>query len=409
MLDGGLKSTNMMVAFSGNYNEYFGFATDVDAVFYLMLVNGMIHGLYPEAMTIGEDVSGMPTFCIPVQDGGVGFDYRLHMAIADKWIELLEQQDEDWKMGDIVHTLTNRRWMEKCVAYAESHDQALVGDKTIAFWLMDKDTKSLTSDISSSRSTSSCGNYSSELIMSSIPSTPSIDRGIALHKMIRLVTLGLGGEGYLNFIGNEFGHPEWMDFPRCDQYLPNGKFVPGNNNSYDKRAMQTILDIMDYKNLIRLWSILKENMFMTSEDMYVSHKDEADRILVFERGNLLLRLSCRMLETKKVKEQSIKNGPRSSVSAWSGFTSQSKKPSQRKTSPLNWFPRQKEAGGMNSTLDETLGDSNPHYCRVERDRKWLPGKQHARQWKLEKLQWFMKKLSLNWKQFKFVEIFCKVL
>jgi 1,4-alpha-glucan branching enzyme len=48
------------------------------------------------------------------------------------------QSDEYWKMGDIVHTLTNRRWLEKCVTYAESHDQALVGDKTIAFWLMDK-------------------------------------------------------------------------------------------------------------------------------------------------------------------------------------------------------------------------------------------------------------------------------
>ncbi|KAF2945105.1 hypothetical protein DAI22_02g193000 [Oryza sativa Japonica Group] len=130
----------LQVAFTGNYSEYFGFATDADAVVYLMLVNDLIHGLYPEAITIGEDVSGMPTFALPVQDGGVGFDYRLHMAVPDKWIELLKQSDESWKMGDIVHTLTNRRWSEKCVTYAESHDQALVGDKTIAFWLMDKVT-----------------------------------------------------------------------------------------------------------------------------------------------------------------------------------------------------------------------------------------------------------------------------
>ncbi|GMN39373.1 hypothetical protein TIFTF001_008603 [Ficus carica] len=127
------------VGFTGNYNEYFGLATDVDAVVYLMLINDMIHGLYPEAVTIAEVVSGMPTFCVPVQDGGVGFDYRLHMAIADEWIELLKKQDEDWRVGDFVHTLTNRRWLEKCVGYAESHDQALLGDKTIAFWLMDKD------------------------------------------------------------------------------------------------------------------------------------------------------------------------------------------------------------------------------------------------------------------------------
>ncbi|KAK6139905.1 hypothetical protein DH2020_026350 [Rehmannia glutinosa] len=204
----------LQVAFTGNYNEYFGFATDVDAVVYLMLVNDLIHGLFPEAITIGEDVSGMPTFCIPLQDGGIGFDYRLHMAVADKWIEILKQRDEDWKMGDIIHTLTNRRWLEKCVCYAESHDQALVGDKTIAFWLMDKDMY--------------------DFMAVDRPSTPLIDRGIALHKMIRLITMGLGGEGYLNFMGNEFGHPEWIDFPRCDQHLPDGRVIPGNNNSYDK-------------------------------------------------------------------------------------------------------------------------------------------------------------------------------
>ncbi|MBA0838155.1 hypothetical protein Goarm_010244, partial [Gossypium armourianum] len=179
-----------------------------------MLVNDMIHGLYPEAVTIGEDVSGMPTFCLPVQDGGVGFDYRLHMAVADKWIDLLKKRDEDWKMGDIVYTLVNRRWLEKCVVYAESHDQALVGDKTIAFWLMDKDMY--------------------DFMSLDRPSTPIIDRGIALHKMIRLITMGLGGEGYLNFMGNEFGHPEWIDFPRGEQHLPSGKVIPGNNFSYDK-------------------------------------------------------------------------------------------------------------------------------------------------------------------------------
>ncbi|KAL9249789.1 1,4-alpha-glucan-branching enzyme 1, chloroplastic/amyloplastic-like protein [Drosera capensis] len=264
----------LQVAFTGNYNEYFGFATDVDAVVYLMLVNDMIHGLYPEAVTIGEDVSGMPTFCIPVQDGGVGFDYRLHMAIADKWIELLMQRDEDWKMGDIVHSLTNRRWMEKCVVYAESHDQALVGDKTIAFWLMDKDMY--------------------DFMALDRPSTPSIDRGIALHKMIRLITIGLGGEGYLNFMGNEFGHPEWIDFPRCDQYLPNGKFVPGNNNSYDKCRRRFDLGDADYLRYHGLQEFdqamqhLEEKYgFMTSEHQYVSRKDEGDRIVVFERGNLV--------------------------------------------------------------------------------------------------------------------------
>ncbi|KAH7372698.1 hypothetical protein KP509_17G017100 [Ceratopteris richardii] len=265
----------LQVGFTGNYNEYFGLATDVDAVNYLMLANDMIHALYPNAITVGEDVSGMPTFCIPVADGGVGFDYRLHMAVADKWIELLsKKQDEDWLMGDIVYTLTNRRWKEKCVAYAESHDQALVGDKTIAFWLMDKDMY--------------------DFMALDGPSTPVIDRGIALHKMIRLITMGLGGEGYLNFMGNEFGHPEWIDFPRSDQHLPDGKFVPGNNNSFDKCRRRFDLGDADYlkyhwlQNFDREMQLLEQQYgFMTSEHQYVSRKDDSDKVIVFERGDLV--------------------------------------------------------------------------------------------------------------------------
>ena len=114
-------------------------ATDVEAVVYLQLVNNVLHDLFPSAITIGEDVSGMPAFCRPWTEGGVGFDYRLNMAIADKWIEVLATDDGAWNMGNLVHTMTNRRYAEPCVGYAESHDQALVGDKTIAFHLMDKD------------------------------------------------------------------------------------------------------------------------------------------------------------------------------------------------------------------------------------------------------------------------------
>ncbi|CAA6660717.1 unnamed protein product [Spirodela intermedia] len=241
----------LQVSFTGNYNEYFGFATDVDAVVYLMLVNDLIHGLFPEAVTIGEDVSGMPTFCIPVQDGGVGFDYRLHMA----------------------HTY-KQKVAEKCVVYAESHDQALVGDKTIAFWLMDKDMY--------------------DYMSLDRPSTPKIDRGIALHKMIRLLTMGLGGEGYLNFMGNEFGHAEWIDFPRGDQHLPNGSVVPGNDYSYDKCRRRFDLGDADYLRFRGMQEFdggmqhLEEKYgFMTSEHQYISRKDEGDKVIIFERGDLV--------------------------------------------------------------------------------------------------------------------------
>ena len=128
------------VGFSGGLHEYFGPATDGDAVTYLQLANTLLHSLSPPALSIAEDVSGMPALGVPVAEGGLGFDYRLSMAIPDAWIKMLkEQKDEEWDMGALAWTLTNRRHGEKCVAYAESHDQALVGDKTLAFWLMDKE------------------------------------------------------------------------------------------------------------------------------------------------------------------------------------------------------------------------------------------------------------------------------
>ena len=181
--------------FTGDYKEYFNVNVEIDALVYLMLANAMLHEEYPFVITIAEDVSGMPTLCRPVEEGGIGFDYRLAMAIPDMWIKFLKElEDEKWSMGKIWWTLSNRRHSEKCIAYAESHDQALVGDKTLAFWLMDAEMYSNMSTLS--------------------PLSATIDRGFALHKMIRLITMGLGGEAYLTFIGNEFGHPEWLDFPR---------------------------------------------------------------------------------------------------------------------------------------------------------------------------------------------------
>ena len=206
----------------------------------------------------------MPTLCRPNSEGGIGFDYRLGMAIPDKWIELLkEYPDDQWNMGNIVHTLTNRRWKENTVAYAESHDQALVGDKTLAFWLMDKEMYTHMSVLSEPN-----------LI---------IDRGIALHKMIRLITHSLGGEAYLNFMGNEFGHPEWLDFPRS-----------GNNDSYHyARRQWNLVDdpLLKYKYLNefdRAMNNLEERVgWLHSDPAYVSWKHEGDKVIAFERAGLV--------------------------------------------------------------------------------------------------------------------------
>ncbi|OUM60870.1 glycoside hydrolase family 13 protein [Piromyces sp. E2] len=258
------KHHGIGVGFNGNYNDYFNDSNDLEAIVYLMLANYLIHQVNPSAVTIAEDVSGMPTLCRPVSEGGIGFDYRLSMAVPDMWIRILKEvKDDDWDIGNICWTLTNRRYMEKTIAYAESHDQALVGDKTLAFWLMDKEMYTNMSELT-------------EL-------TPVIDRGIALHKMIRLLTHSIAGEGYLNFIGNEFGHPEWLDFPRAGN---------GNSYLYARRQFNLIDDkLLRYKYLNEfdraMQTLEDEYKWLDSPQAYISLKHEADKLIVFERGNLL--------------------------------------------------------------------------------------------------------------------------
>lgn len=178
----------------GTHDNYFGSQANEVAITYLTLANDLIHTINPASATIAEEVSGMPGIAIPIADGGIGFDYRMAMAIPDYWIKLLTDcRDEEWNMYRLWNVMNDRIWNVKTVAYCESHDQAIVGDKTIAFRLMDE------------------AMYHS---MEKTAHTINVDRGVALHKMIRLFTILTGGQAYLNFMGNEFGHPDWIDFPR---------------------------------------------------------------------------------------------------------------------------------------------------------------------------------------------------
>ncbi len=184
-LDHGLKRS------FGNYKEYFSSNVDQDALAYLALANQLIHDIKPSSLTVAEDMSGYPGLASKL---GLGFDYRLSMGVPDLWIKILkEQRDEDWNLAHLLHELTARRNEEKTIAYAESHDQALVGDQTLIFRLLEESI------------------YDHMMVKDS---DLKVERGIALHKIIRLLTASLHGGGYLNFMGNEFGHPEWIDFPR---------------------------------------------------------------------------------------------------------------------------------------------------------------------------------------------------
>jgi len=244
------------------YDDYFGDNVDEDALVYLCLANQLVHAVRPGAVTIAEDVSGLPGTARPVVEGGLGFDYRLAMGLPDYWIKLIkERRDEDWQVGDMWHVVTNRRRGEQHVAYAESHDQALVGDQTIIFRLVERHM------------------YEG---MTTLRADPVVDRGIALAKLIRLITFAAGGDAYLSFMGNEFGHPEWIDFPR-----------EGNGWSYHYARRQWSLaddPTLRYRHLAAfdraMLRLAKDWPLLASGDLRLWHEHAADQVLVFQRGPL---------------------------------------------------------------------------------------------------------------------------
>lgn len=247
------------------YDNYFNAGVDENAVTYLALAAMLVKEIDPDGITIAEDMSGMAGLAAPFEAGGLGFEFRMAMGVADHWIKWLkEKTDDQWSMGEIWWELTNKREDEKTISYAECHDQALVGDKTLIFRLIDKEM------------------YTSMNIDSK---SLVVDRGIALHKMIRLVTIATAGDGYLTFMGNEFGHPEWIDFPRA-----------GNGWSYKYARRQWSLckpDYLRYKYLMNFDSDMihlfrKENLLAYRPELI--RADEEKKVLIFRRKNYIFAL-----------------------------------------------------------------------------------------------------------------------
>jgi 1,4-alpha-glucan branching enzyme len=246
-----------------SYKQYFDGNQDKDAIVYITLANKLIHEFNQDATTVAEDMSGMPGLAASVASGGMGFDYRLAMGVPDIWIKMVKDiPDEEWDLGYLLHELTQHRTEEKVISYCESHDQALVGDKTLIFRLADKEM------------------YTSMSVF-----TPSliVDRAMALHKMIRLFTFMTAGGGYLTFMGNEFGHPEWIDFPR-----------EGNGWSYKYARRQWSLaddELLKYRFLNEFDRAMIETgkrhglpRLQLTESLLVNN---ADKIIAFRRGDLV--------------------------------------------------------------------------------------------------------------------------
>ncbi len=246
-----------------SYDDYFDESVDPDALTYLALSNQVIHDVRPDAITIAEDISGMPGLAAPIEKGGFGFDYRMAMGVPDYWIKLIkEEPDENWPLGNLWHELNNRRHDEKTISYTESHDQALVGDKTLIFRLMD------------ARMYHNMGKNDDDM---------DVDRGMALHKLLRLITMSTAGNGYLNFMGNEFGHPEWIDFPRKEN---------GWSYHYARRQWH----LMDDPNLkYRFLGLFDRDMLalaktynlLKSRYSYLVYENIEDKVIAFNRADLL--------------------------------------------------------------------------------------------------------------------------
>jgi 1,4-alpha-glucan branching enzyme len=295
------KSHGLNESFSG-YADYYNGNQDGDAICYLTLANRVIHQVNPNAISIAEEMSGMPGMAAKIDDGGIGFDYRLAMGIPDFWIKLIkEQQDHYWRVGHILWELTNRRKEEKMISYVESHDQALVGDKTVIFRLIDADMY----------------HYMSKLQGGT---TLMVDRGLALHKMIRLITASTINGGYLNFMGNEFGHPEWIDFPR-----------EGNGWSYKHARRQWHL--VDDQNLKYHWLgdfdremielIKDEKNFQDSDIVHVWDKQD-DQVLAYQRNDLLFVFNFNPMQSFTDYGMPVKKGKYETVlntdsTAFGGF------------------------------------------------------------------------------------------
>ena len=247
-----------------DYSKYFSLNTDIEAVTYLMLANELTHLFNPSATTIAEDMSAMPGMALPISSGGIGFDYRLSMGIPDFWIkQLKEKTDNSLDLLSLWWELTTRRPGEKNIGYSESHDQALVGDKTIMMWLADEEIY-----------------WKMDLNSQSL----KIDRAIALHKLIRLITFSLAGEGYLNFMGNEFGHPEWLDFPRQENHddFQHARRQWSLADNKDLRFQYLLAFDQAMINLERHYKFLE-----SPEPVQQLWIKNSDKLLAYQKGQLL--------------------------------------------------------------------------------------------------------------------------
>ncbi|KAH7682202.1 1,4-alpha-glucan branching enzyme protein [Dioscorea alata] len=195
----------------------------------------MLHELHPDIITIAEDATFYPGLCESTTQGGLGFDYYVNLSVTDLWLWLLQDvPDQAWSMSKIVNVLVNSQSSNRrMLVYCENHNQSISGGRSFAEILFGNNNQNF------------IGLEDFEF------------RGSSLHKMIRLISFSIGGSAYLNFMGNEFGHPNRVEFP-----------MESNNYSFA------------FAN--RKWDLLKDkglHMGLFNFDKEMMKLDEKEQIL----------------------------------------------------------------------------------------------------------------------------------
>jgi 1,4-alpha-glucan branching enzyme len=235
---------------------------DENGELYLCLANALIRRIRPQALSIAEEFSGMPGLTCPPKEGGLGFDYRFAMGIPDYWEKCIESPRD---MGSLWYETTNHRPYDRTVSYVECHDQCINGHDAMIWRLIGKDMYDYMAVFTDNWNTS---------------------RGLAFYRLMRLVTLCTADAGYLNFMGDEFGHPEWLDDEsrahRQWHLAGRADLKYAGLAAWDRAQMTLVAG--------RLPDFQQQPLFR------FIHED--DRILAFERGRLLFVFNFHELQAK---------------------------------------------------------------------------------------------------------------
>ena len=245
-------------------NDYLGSNLNQSGLLYLVLLCKLAHELRPDFILIAEDVSGLPGLARPALLGGVGFDYRLQMGLPDFFESVAKDvMDDGISPSRIWHALVSRRFDERHIGYVESHDQAIVGGQSLIFRLLGP--KMYTD-------------------MHAETQSHDVHLAVAVVNVAKSIVFFLGGEAWMSFIGNEFGHPDWVEFPTpdnddCFEYAYRKWYLATDSALMYEKMAAFDRDLMHQRKIAVTW----DESYMTAPLL-----DDNRKLSVFHRDRVVL-------------------------------------------------------------------------------------------------------------------------